>query len=109
MITAYTEKQKTLIVNNVIKACTDIKKLSKPAYKYLYLCSGFIAHYNHYGFMSHYENDSLTNDILNNVHFNQWNNFKNTDKNYDYYMSKKDIYNRIVSKLNNQALNLYNT
>jgi hypothetical protein len=42
MLTPYTERQKTMIVNNVIKAVKDPDKLSKQAYKYLYLCSGFM-------------------------------------------------------------------
>lgn len=109
LVNRYTPKEKDLIVNNVIKSCNDITKLNKRSYNFLYLASGFIAHYNIHGFKSHYEEHSLTMDILRNKEFNQYDNFSSNDSNYNYYMDKKEIYNRIVSKLNNQALNIYNT
>ena len=96
MLTPYTERQKTMIVNNVIKAVKDPEKLSKQGYKYLYLCSGFIAHYNHAGFIGHYRWNSLRGDILHFADWNEWRNFKPGDQNYEYYKSKADIYNRIV-------------
>lgn len=99
MLKPYTERQKTTIVNNVIKAVKDPDKLSKQAYKYLYLCSGFIAHYNHAGFIGHYRWNSLRGDILHFADWNEWRNFKPGDQNYEYYKSKADIYNRIVDSL----------
>lgn len=33
----------------------DITKLNKPTYNFLYLLSGFIAHYNLYGFQDYYQ------------------------------------------------------
>ena len=96
---AYTEKEKSLIVKNVLSACNDINKLNKRGYNFLYLASGFIAHYNLQGFIDYYQNNSLINDILNNKKFNQWNNFNSSDKNYDYYMSKKQVYNAICEGL----------
>jgi hypothetical protein len=41
------------IINNVAKVIKtgNIELLSKQAYNYLYLCQGFIAHYNWAGFM----------------------------------------------------------
>lgn len=94
-----TERQKTLIVNNVIKACNDIEKLNRTGYKYLYLCSGFIAHHNLYGFIQNFRDGSLKSAILRNHSPNQWKNFRAGDQNYDYYMSKADVYNQIVSRL----------
>jgi len=104
-----TEKQKTLIVNNIVKACDDINKLNGTGYKYIYLASGFIAHYNLQGFKGHYSEASLTSDILRNASANKWLNFREGDRDYLYYKSKADIYSRIVDKLHNKALNLYNT
>ena len=98
-IAPLTERQKTLIVSNVVKACKDIELLNKTGYNFLYLASGFIAHYNLYGFIAHYSDYNLKRDILDNVRFNQWSNFREGEQNYDYYMSKKDVYNRIVAKL----------
>lgn len=96
----YTERQKVLIVNNIVRACEDIEKLSKPGYKFINLAQGFIAHHNLYGFRAAYsEPGSLMRAILRNCSNNQWNNFIDTDRNYTYYMSKRDIYNRIVAKI----------
>jgi len=104
MITPYTESQKTLIVNNVVRACKNIETLNRTVYKFIYLCSGFIAHHNLYGFISAYsENESLKRNILRNVNQNQWGNFRPGERDYEYYMSKKDVYNRIVSQLTSQA------
>ena len=102
-------KDQELIVNNVIKACSDISKLNKRGYNYLYLCSGFIAHYNIHGFKSHYEDASLIRDILHNAESNTWANFSEGDKNYHYYKSKAQVYKKIIDKLHNLELNLWNT
>ena len=97
---AYTENQKIRIINNVVRAANgEIDKLSGPAYKFLHLASGFIAHYNRYGFIIHYSYNSLKRDILNNQRFNQWLNFRPGERDYEYYMSKADIYNRICERL----------
>jgi hypothetical protein len=94
-----TPMQQTRIVNNVVKACSDIEQLNSTGYKYLYLCSGFIAHYNLYGFINYYSNSNLKRDILNNERFNMWTNFKPEDRDYDYYMSKAQVYQRIIKAL----------
>ena len=99
MLTPLTEKQKTLIVNNIVNACEDISKLNKTGYEFIYLASGFIAHYNIDGFKHYYNTIDLKQDILNFAYRNQWNNFHPSDQNYEYYMSKKDVYNRIFNKL----------
>ena len=96
---AYTEKEKILIIKNVLSASKDINKLNKRGYKFLYLASGFIAHYNLQGFIDYYQYNSLINDILKNKRFNQWNNFSKIDKNYLYYMGKKEVYNAICESL----------
>lgn len=108
-IATLTEKQKSLIVANVVKACSNIEKLNGTGYKFLYLSSGFIAHYNLSGFIGHYRGYSLERDIFDNVRINQFNNFSPSDSNYDYYMSRKDVYNRIVRKLEIESLALMNT
>lgn len=110
---ALTLKEQDLIVNNVIKACSDISKLNKRGYNYLYLCSGFIAHCNIHGFKSNYDivdcGYSLADAILANEPANQWNNFREGDRDYHYYKSKAEVYKRICNKLRNKTLNLYNT
>jgi hypothetical protein len=98
-LTPLTERQKTLIVNNVVKAVKDITKLNKTGYNFLYLASGFIAHYNLYGFIEHFKDYDLKQDILNNHRQNQWLNFRPGDNDYDYYKSKADVYNRIVEAI----------
>jgi hypothetical protein len=108
-----TLKEQDLIYKNVIRACEDISKLNGRGYNYLYLCSGFIAHYNIHGFKSNYDivdcGYSLSDAILANELANQWDNFREGDINYHYYKSKADVYKRICNKLRNKTLNLYNT
>ena len=99
MLVALTERQKTLIVNNVVKACKNIDNLNKTGYNFLYQASGFIAHYDLYGFIVSYTGESLKRDIVSFAGQNQWNNFRPGERNYEYYMSKKDVYNRIVKEI----------
>ena len=94
-----TERQKALIVSNVVKACRNIDTLNKTGYKYLYLCSGFIAHYDLYGFIASYTGESLKCDLISYAGQNQWKNFRPGERNYDYYMSKADVYNRILKEI----------
>jgi len=99
-IAPYTERQKTLIVNNIVRACKDIETLNRTGYKFIYLAQGFIAHYNLYGFRCAYsEPGSLRSDILRNQVANQWRNFRPGDRDYEYYSCKADIYNQIVEKI----------
>ena len=98
-LTAHTERQATLIVNNVVRSCSDITKLNGTGYKFINLASGFIAHYNRYGFIDYYTRNSLKHDVLANAQNNQWFNFRPGDENYEYYQSKARIYNRIVEAL----------
>jgi hypothetical protein len=101
MLTPYTENQKVRIINNVVRAANgDIEKLTKASYNFLYLASGFIAHYNLHGFIAHYSvPNSLRRDILLNRKMNMWLNFRPGERDYDYYMSKADIYQRICDQL----------
>jgi hypothetical protein len=94
-----TENQIIMIVNSVrlVVEKNSIDYLTKSAYEFLYLSSGFIAHYNLYGFMDHYRDVSdLVRDILNNEPMNRWENFRPGEKDYDYYHQKAEIYVRIV-------------
>jgi len=93
------ERQKTLIVNNVVKAVKNIDNLNKTGYNFLYLCSGFIAHYNLHGFIASYTGESLKRDIISFAGQNQWNNFRPGESDYDYYMAKKEVYNRILREI----------
>ena len=97
MLTPMTEKEQALTVKNVIAACKDIKKLNKRGYNFLYLCSGFIAHYNLYGFIEHYSNESLKEDLLR--HKNQYNNWHPYEADYEYYIAKKNVYAEIIKQL----------
>jgi hypothetical protein len=98
-LTPLTERQKVLIVNNVVKACKDITQLNKTGYNFLYLASGFIAHYDLNGFIGFYEYVSLKNDIVGFAGQNQWKNFRPGERDYDYYMAKADVYNRILAEI----------
>lgn len=97
---ALTERQKTLIVNNVVRACKDSSKLNGTGYNFLYLCSGFIAHYNKFGFQSEYAPEGkLKRDILRNAEANMWRNFRPGERDYDYYASKAATYRMICGAL----------
>lgn len=98
-MTPLSERQKTLIVNNVVNACKNIDNLNKTGYNFLYQASGFIAHYDLYGFIANYKEDSLKADILRNTRANEWRNFHPKDENYEYYMSQADVYTRIVEAI----------
>ena len=98
-MTPLSERQKTLIVNNVVKACSNIEDLNSTGYNFLYQASGFIAHYDLYGFIATYTGRSLKRDIISFAGQNQWNNFHPGERDYDYYMAKKEVYNRILREI----------
>jgi hypothetical protein len=87
------------IISNVVAACKDINKLQKRGYNYLYLCSGFIAHYNIHGFKDHYSGITLRADILMYAGSNRYENFAPSDENYEYYHQRAQIYREIVKQL----------
>lgn len=95
-MTPLTQREKQLIAKNVIAACKDINKLNGTGYKFLNLCSGFIAHYNLNGFKAYYSEHDLQADIERNARQNQWSNFRPGERDADYYHSKRDCYNMIL-------------
>lgn len=98
-LTPLTEREKTLIVKNVLAAVENIDKLNGTGYNYLYLASGFIAHFNIHGFKDYYRDNDLRSDILENALYNRYGNFRPGDRDYDYYMAKADVYKRLVAAL----------
>jgi len=94
-----TNRQVTLIVNNITRACRDINRLNKIGYNFLYLCSGFIAHFNIHGFKDYYRDISLLDDIVLNYDANKYLNFTAQDKDYEYYNQKAEIYKQIVNNI----------
>lgn len=98
-MTPLTQRQKQLITKNVLAACRDITKLNKTGYDFLYLASGFIAHYNLEGFKAHYADGSLQRDIERNARANQWSNFRQGERDANYYHAKRDCYNMILGGL----------
>jgi len=101
-LTPLSSRQVAMIVGNIRKVMTTktSKNLTKQSYDFLYQASGFIAHYNIYGFQIEYTNTvQLAIDILNNKGSNQWNNFRTGEEHYDYYMAKKVCYNAICDML----------
>jgi hypothetical protein len=98
-MTPLTQREKELITKNVLAACRDITKLNKRGYDFLYLASGFIAHYNLQGFIAYYSEHSLKADIERNAKANQWTNFRQGERDADYYHAKRDCYNMILGGL----------
>lgn len=94
-----TPRQKSLIVNSFKRVflTRDINNLTAAAYRYIYLASGFIAHYNLWGFRDAYQSvNELREDLRANAQANAWSNFTPGDKNYDYYRSRADVYRDIL-------------
>ena len=101
-ISLYTPRQVDLIVSSVRKVMStgNAEHLTKLAYRFLNLSSGFIAHYDLFGFRDYYSNVAdLKLAILRNQANNQWRNFRPGERDYDYYMQKRDIYNRICEAI----------
>lgn len=102
-----TPRQADLIVASLRKVFQtgDIEHLTKAAYNFVMLSSGFIAHYNLHGFRSVYSNvNDLKNDLADNRKNNQWGNFRISDRDYFYYMQKANIYNRICGLFENETV-----
>lgn len=96
---AITPRQKSLILSSFKRVFStgNIDNLTNSAYKYIYLASGFIAHYNLLGFRDAYQDVArLKENILRNAQANTWSNFTPSDRHYDYYMSKVDVYKELV-------------
>lgn len=105
-LTPLTIRQRQLIVASFRKVFQtgDISHLSKSAYNFIYLASGFIAHYNLYGFRDEYRDvDYFKQRILANLGPNQWKNFRPGERDYDYNMAKRDTYNAIAEEIINVA------
>jgi hypothetical protein len=65
-----------------------------------HLASGFNAHNNLYGFMNAYsEPGALEKAIRANGWCNQWLNFRPGERNYEYYQSKRMVYNAVLDGL----------
>ena len=92
-------KTQALIIKNVLAACGNIEKLNKRGYDFLYLCSGFIAHYDLEGFKDYYRDHSLVADLEANYLQNQWRNYRTGERFAEYYHSKREIYNAILGSL----------
>jgi hypothetical protein len=98
-LTPISENDERLTIQSCIRALRDINKLEKRSYNFLYLASGFIAHYDIYGFASYYGTAKrLAEDVINNRDTNQWRNFFPGQENYEYYMQKKRIYNAVADE-----------
>jgi len=104
-----TLRQTDLIVSSIRKVfeTNDINHLTKPAYTFLNLSSGFIAHCDLFGFRDAYENvNALKRQLAESYAANQWSNFRLGERDYDYMMQKKEIYNRICALFQNEGYQL---
>lgn len=93
------QKTQTLIVKNLAAACENIYRLNGTGYRFISGCPGFIAHYDLGGFRATYTGAELKRAILANQQFNQWGNFRPGERDYEYYMVKKWIYNAVCLAL----------
>ena len=102
MLTPMNEKEKELTFKNIISAVRDIEKLNKRGYEHLYIMSGFIAHYNINGFIDNYRENSLKEDIVNSIKSYNYENFDNSDKDWEYYKQKIDLNNKLLQELSKE-------
>ena len=90
------------LTKSLARAIRDITKLNDDAYRFISCCSGFSAHYDRHGFIQEYSGGYrlLRNAMLENSTLvaNQWLNFSPKDRNYDYMMQKKRIYNEALCR-----------
>ena len=100
MLTLKTDKEVSGIYRSFTRIFKhgDMKNLTKNAYNFIMLSSGFIAHYNIHGFRETYEDvGHFASKILSNQQYNQWDNFRPGERDYEYNMQKKFIYNDICN------------
>jgi hypothetical protein len=103
-MTPLTKTQQQRIAKNILAACENIQLLNATGYKFLYLCGGFIAHYNIDGFKSHYQaHGSLVRALYRNESINQWGNFRIGELDAEYYHSKRDTYNLVMQALRHRV------
>jgi hypothetical protein len=96
------EEQK--IIRDCVKAANNIETMTDRAYRFLNLSSGFIAHYDKFGFIENYrESGRLKQDIPGYQNHNQWGNFRPGERGYEYYMQKKKISNAVCDCLKNNV------
>ena len=104
------KRQVQLILSSIKRVFKedDIDRLTPIAYKYLYLCSGFIAYHNLYGFRHKYTDvGKLAEEIMYNKQMNEWDNFSPKDSHYSYYKQKADIYKQIIEIVEEFQPNVY--
>ena len=93
------------ILNNLesIFKSGDSSKMTKATYNFLYLMSGFIAHYNQGGFMDYYADvRDLLNDILRSSDIGRPDYYRedfftgeSKELQADYYISKAETYKQL--------------
>lgn len=98
-----------LIINNIKKIIKtgNIEHLNSQTYNFLYLTSGFIAHYNLLGFRDYYSNvNSLIDDLKCSTDIkypDYWLEefFQKQENMADYYKSKTATYRELAELLKN--------
>jgi len=90
------DQQISTLVSDVVKACSNIETLTHAAYQYLLLCNGIYAHYSQKDFIEYYRTHSLRDDILSNVNASQHVVVRKRNPNYEYYESRRVVYEQVV-------------
>ncbi len=95
------------VYNNIVNILEtgDIKKMRKNTYNFLYLTSGFIAHYNQGGFMDYYQDveqlrdDLLASSDIKNPGYYLESFFTDKPEQADYYKSNAELLKKLSKYL----------
>ena len=103
------------ILNNfeLVLKSKNIDKLNKPTYNFIIQCSGFIAHYDLYGFKHYYQD---LRDLINDIDPDYFESSAERDEtdsdflkwsSYDYWHSKAEIKRGIVKLVRQYKTTIY--
>jgi hypothetical protein len=100
MLKVLEAQEQEKLIKAIARSIRDTSKMDQDAYRFVSCASGFIAHFNLHGFIYEYQDKNALRDaMIRNLKTNQWNNFSPRDRDYDYMMQKKHIYNEALRRV----------
>ena len=94
-----TPAQQARLVDNLVAACVNARRLQRNSYEFLSVSPGFSRHGDYQGFIDHYAaSGSLGRDVLRFAEINRYTSLRQGPM-ADYYQRKADIYALVVERL----------